>query len=590
VEKIQEDDSEEDEGDWEWEDDVCCNHDVTVDLNEPHSESGKYWKAEWARYREEAKSDIEQLVKYKANAKSFAAKKDTEASQLSQKLKEEQAKVTEMEGKIADMAAKLASSEKHGTDKDRASLTKDLARQNTLIAEYRDRVKDLETRLKEAPSQSNSIRSSHQRIDTSPRTEQNLLEVSRELRKARSELRQLDRLRDEVKRLKSNLATSRERVATLEAQASAGEFAESSRIRNLEKELHEAKEESQQKDIEIRKLKKDYEALKRDAKSRTAEAMQVLQGKNAKIEELEKKLEDLRAANASSPRKNLDAAIAEHNWITQDLKSGIEALSKPSKYEKAGLINQHARAASVEDMTLDMTQRSLLRDKDDYILDAFRQNKPYDDGILTDWTADIPVLDLQVKEERRQHQEAEKLNREPILEGTDASPSRRVARHANQRLLAGNHRVISNVLSNRVNGSSGKLSHKHQHPNTNIALSTENDQSNMGRRIASPRTAPLAENKATMSGALDRPTRQPRILSKTACALSSGDDTPAIDLVQDQYSRLGGPSTDRSVLGNTSRCTLPPDRLAAARARLEQKKMERRKAGGQDLDKENVRP
>ncbi|KAJ8111451.1 hypothetical protein ONZ43_g5618 [Nemania bipapillata] len=137
--------------DWEWEDeDVCCHHDLTVDLNEPHSESGKYWKAEWTRYREEAKSDIEQLVKYKANARSFAAKKDMEASQLSQKLKDEQAKVVEMEKKVADLSTKLATTRKHGTDKDNALMTKDLAAQTALAAEYRERVKDLENRLKEA--------------------------------------------------------------------------------------------------------------------------------------------------------------------------------------------------------------------------------------------------------------------------------------------------------------------------------------------------------------------------------------------------------------------------------------------------------
>ncbi|KAI3323183.1 hypothetical protein HD806DRAFT_498304 [Xylariaceae sp. AK1471] len=582
VEKPEEDDIEE-EGESEWEDDICCNHDVTVDLNEPHSESGKYWKAEWARYREEAKSDIEQLVKYKANAKSFAAKKDTEASHLTQKLKEEQAKVAEMEKKIA-------ATRKHGTDQDHASLTKDLARQNSLITEYRERVKDLEARLKETSSESNSVRPSRQRINTSPRTEQNLLEVSRELRKARSELRQLGQLRDEVKRLKSNLATSRERVAALEAQGFAGEAAESSRIGKLEKQLHEAKEESQQKDVEIRKLRRDYESLKRDAKSRTAEAMQVLQGKNAKIDELEKKLKDLQAAIASSRPKSLDAAMAEHNRVTQELKSGIESLGKPSKYEKARPINRHGRAASVEDMTLDMTQRSLLRDKDDYTLDSFRQDKLYGGDILTDWTADIPVLDLQAKEERKRHQQAEKPEEEPILEDTVAPLPRRAARTVEQRPLPSDHRVISDVLSNRVNGSSGRPPRRYQQSNTNDALSTDRDQSNVGRRIESARTAYLAEDKATMRGALDRLARQPRTLSRTTRASSSGSDTPAIDLLQDQFSRLGGPSTDRSVLGNTSRCTLPPDRLAAARARLEQKKMERQKAGGQDLDKENVRP
>ncbi|KAI1429523.1 spindle pole body formation-associated protein-domain-containing protein [Xylaria sp. FL1777] len=578
------------EEEWEWEDeDICCNHDMTVDLNEPHSESGKYWKAEWSRYREEAKSDIEQLVKYKANARSFAAKKDMEASQLSQKLKEEQAKVAEMEKKMADMATKLAATRKHGTDKDSASMTSDLARQTSLVAEYRERVKDLETRLIEASNKSNLNRPSHHRINTSPRTEQNILEVSRELRKARSELRQLDRLRDEVKRLKSNLATSRERVAELEIQASAGETADSSRVGKLEKQLHDLKEESRQKDTEIRKLKKDYESLKRDAKSRTSEAMQVLQDKNIKIEKLEGKIKDLEATYAFNQPGGLDAAIVAHNKMTRDLKSGIESLGKPSRYEKTRLINRHTRAASVEDITLDMTQRSLLRERADDVAYDSRRKKAYDADLLTDWTADIPTIELQVKEKPKRY-EAEKFDKNLIREDVDASPIRQATRGVEQQSLRDNHRAMSDVLSNRVNESSRRQSRGIQQSDTNDVFSTGRDRADASRRIASERTTSLAEKRATMSGALDQPTRRSRVTPRATRPVSSGSDTPGIDLVRDQFTRLGGPSTDRSVLGNTSRCTLPAERQAAARARLEQKKMERRKAGGRVLDKENVRP
>ncbi|KAI1736219.1 hypothetical protein F4680DRAFT_432964 [Xylaria scruposa] len=447
-----EDDSENEE---EWEDeDNWCHHDLTVDLNEPHSESGKYWKAEWSRYREEAKSDIEQLVKYKANAKSYAAKKDMEASRLSQKLKEAQAKVAEMEAQIA----KITSSE-----------------------------------------------SINHRIDTSPRTEQNILEISRELRKARTELRQLDRLRDEVKRLKSNLATSRERVAELEAQVATG-GSESARVERLEKQLREVKDESRQKDAEIRKLKRDYETLKRDAKSRTSEALQVLQDKNAKIGELEKKVQDMEAA-----------AITERG-----------------------------------------------------------------DGLLTDWTADIPLFDL--AKDRNEEVVSEKLDAKPLTRGVSSSSSRQTA---NKEPLDVGRRVISDVLSDRVNGSTRRRLHRSQLSKTNDA-STDRNQNDNGGRVESTRTASLAEDEAITQSATDQPSRRSKPLSTTRAVSSS--DVQAIDLVQDRFSRLGGPSADRSALGNTSRCTLPAERLAAARARLEQKKLERRKASGQSLDKENVRP
>ncbi|KAI0446663.1 spindle pole body formation-associated protein-domain-containing protein [Xylaria telfairii] len=579
VEEPEEDDTE-DDGEWE-DEDVCCNHEPTVDLNEPHSESGKYWKAEWSRYREEAKSDIEQLVKYKANARSYAAKKDMEASRLTHKLKEEQSKVVRMEAKIAEMTTKFAVTSKHGTDEDNASMAKDLARQTSLVAEYRERVKSLETRLKEASTESNLNRG----INTSPRTEQNILEVSRELRKARTELRQLDRFRDEVKRLKSNLATSRERVAELEVQVAAGETSESSRAEKLEKQLREVKEESRQKDADIRKLKRDYESLKRDAKSRTAEALQVLQDKNTKIDQLEKKLKDMEATNASKRPKSLDTVLAENSRITRDLKSDIESLSIPSRYEKARSISRHTRAASVEDMTLDMTQRSLLREKDDNVMDDTRRENAHGAGLLTDWTADIPTFELQMKDNNQQ-EDAKKIDTNPIAEGRSTS-ARQAAKRVEQRPLDTNRRVMSDALSNRANESTRRRFRRNQLSEINNA---DRNQIDNGRRISSARTTSLTEDRTTMRGAVDQSPRRPRPLSRITRPVSPVNETPVVDLVQDRFSRLGGPAADRSVLGNTSRCTLPAERLAAARARLEQKKLERRRTSEQSLDKENIRP
>ncbi|KAK5631213.1 hypothetical protein RRF57_006927 [Xylaria bambusicola] len=555
----------------EWEDeDVCCNHEMTVDLNEPHSESGKYWKAEWSRYREEAKSDIEQLVKYKANARSFAAKKDMEASQLSQKLKEEQSKVVEMEKKMADMTSKLAASRKHGANKDSTSLAEDLARQTSLVAQYRERVKDLETRLTEASSKSNLNRPSHQRIDTSPRTEQNILEVSRELRKARSELRQLDHLRDEVKRLKSNLATSRERVAELEVQASAGKATEASQVAKLERQLREIKEESRQKDTEILNLERDYQTLKNAAKARTAEAMKVLRDKDIKIAELEKKIQDMETAHALNWPRNLDPDIGGHNKISRDPKSGIESLGKPFRHEAAQPSSQHTRVLPVEDITFDITQRL--------------QNRPFDrlDSRYT-------YIRTQAQDKHKRHK-VEKLDEQLIMADLDALTPRQATRDTEQQSVYGNPGGVSDVLSNRVNESSRRQSRRLQQSDAKGSSSTGNNRNNNGQRVASERTTTLSEEKPAMHGALHQPTRRLRHRSRSMRPVSAVNDASAIDLVRDQFTRLGGPAVDASAIGNTSRCTLPAERQAAARARLEQKRMERRKTSGRGLDKENVRP
>ena len=146
------------------------------------------------------------------------------------------------------------------------------------------------------------------------------------------------------------------------------------------------------------------------------------------------------------------------------------------------------------------------------------------------------------------------------------------------------------MLSNRVNESTRRQPRRLQQSNTTAASSTGGNQTSASRRVTNEETASLIEEKLVMHGALDQPTRRLRHLSKSTRTISATQDAPAIDLVRDQFTRLGGTPADRSVLGNTSRCALPAERQAAARARLEQKRIERQKASGRVADKENVRP
>ncbi|CAJ2507287.1 Uu.00g084730.m01.CDS01 [Anthostomella pinea] len=573
-----------DESDGDWEDDIC-NQDVTLDINDPHSESGKYWKSEFNRYRDEAKSGMEKLVTFKANAKSYAAKKDAEASMLSQKLVEEQAKVVKLEEKIADMSAQIAEKRRRGTDKDNSAMKKDLAKSTAMISEYRDRVKELEALLKKSQSESNSARSQQSRINTSPRTEQNILEVSRELRKARSELRQLDRYRDEVKQLKSDLAASQRRVAKLEEDKLLSHGPESTRVQRLEKQLREVKEESREKDRDLRKLRKDYETLKNDAKARTVEAMQVLQAKNDKISELEKIIKALGAANVSSHHpKDLDTAIAEHNRITRDLKSGIQSLTTEPKEEKARPIQRPKRSASVEDITLDMTQRSLLGEKQR--APERTPMEPLSRHNTADWAVSFD-FEEQLKKDRKERIEAEKGEKELIMVDPDVVQPLPTFGTRAPVPSAGSRRAVSDVLSNRVNDSSPKDSMRRVRVPTN-KRSSSNNQGKISGSAAGLRASSLAIDRAEMHGALDKAASRAKPQAASSRPLSSGSEAPGIDLVQDQFARLGGPEAERTSSGNTSRCALPADRQAAARARLQQKRLRRQKVGDRELDKENV--
>ncbi|KAL7625504.1 hypothetical protein AAE478_004724 [Parahypoxylon ruwenzoriense] len=578
AEKVEEDalpKAAEDESEGEWEDDNC-NHDLTVDLNEPHSESGKYWKAEFNRYRDEAMADIERMVKFKALAKSYAKQKDAEALELAQKLKEEQAKVAEMEEKVATMAAQFTDKRRRGSNSDDAApLIKDLAKQTALASQYRDQVKELEALLREYQGES-CPSPSDRRIDTSPRTERTILEVNRELRRARSELKHMDKLREEVKRLKFDLNAAQQRATILaERHGNEGTF-DSRRVQKLEKQLRDAKDELRQKDADIRKLKRDYETLKRDAKLRTSEAMQVLQGKNDKIAELERTIKALEASNTLSR-------------ATQDLKSSIESLGKPSIYEGAKLTRRPRRAASVEDLTLDMTRRSLLGDEDEPKTDgAPRETKP-DAFSAPDWSTNLLNIGRQLKK-KKERVEANRREKDLVMEDFYISPPRPITKARAPSLSSDSRKAMTNVLSSRLNETSAKDAAARHRLSAQEPLSSDVQRGVSGQRVTRTRPMPSAEDEVELHGALEKPTPQTRPKSLGSRPVSSGGESPGFDLVQNKFARLGGPEPERTGTVNTSRCTLPADRQAAARARLEQKRLERQKNGGRLRDKENVRP
>ncbi|KAI0593057.1 spindle pole body formation-associated protein-domain-containing protein [Biscogniauxia sp. FL1348] len=574
----------------DWEDDVC-NHDVTVDLNEPHSESGKYWKSEFERYREEAKSDIERLVKYKALAKSFAAKKDAEANGLSQKLKEEQAKVIEMEERITGMASQITGKRGHGEGGENGTLMKDLAKQTTLAAQYREQVKELESLLKDTCGEANPNQSDRQHQKAASGAD-STAEIQQELKKVKSELKHMERLREDVNQLKAELAKSRQEVARLEEDKSAGGVTESSRVQRLEKKLREVKDESRQKDTELRKLRRDYESLKRDAKNRTAEALQVLHDKNEKIAELESNIKTLEEAKASSGQvRDLDAVIAEHKRITRDLKSGIESLNRPYRHDKNKSLRRPKRSASVEDMTLDMTQRSLLGDRNEDPVDSQARKSQATRRPFADLTDSLFNIEEELKKEKEEHAAVSRRERELIMDDFDDAPSPPAQKTRDSIAPSRSRRVMSDGLSNRANELSPKDTARRYRPAAKDQFSLSDRQDRGSRRVASTQSASTAEDKAmTMRGALERPSYRARSQTNANRPPSPEDDEPCIDLMQDRFARLGGPSAEPAKPAPSTRCTLSADRQAAARARLEQKRMQRQRATGRMLDKEHLRP
>ncbi|TQS38863.1 hypothetical protein Golomagni_00623 [Golovinomyces magnicellulatus] len=119
--------------------------DATMDLNKPQSQSGKYWKSEFENYHQEAKLEMRKLLSYKELAKSFAKIKDERSIILAERLKEEQQKVISMEETMTKLSAKLWATDAKGVerfDDESRILIKELARQTARAVQYKEQVEE----------------------------------------------------------------------------------------------------------------------------------------------------------------------------------------------------------------------------------------------------------------------------------------------------------------------------------------------------------------------------------------------------------------------------------------------------------------
>lgn len=335
-----------------------CDHDLTVDLNEPHSGSGKYWKKNFETYHADAKAEMEKLVKYKQLAKSYAKKKDAEALELNEKLKEEQERVKQMESKITELSRQIALSKKQGGSESSTGLmVEELTRQTALAMEYKRQVEELESLIHggKHDTEAGANGTKQQRI-ASPRTQKTLIETQRELRKARSQARELEKIREERDRMKSELRFAEQRATKLveENKKINNELSQSmSKIQDLEKNLVQARNEALLGDRELKKLRTDYEKLKEDSKARITEAKQVLEKKNDTIAELQDEVRSLKVSGVDtkeSRRASRDKALTTgviSGTIRPRPRSSTETFKRNS-YEDETLISSRALREKIE--------------------------------------------------------------------------------------------------------------------------------------------------------------------------------------------------------------------------------------------------
>ncbi len=536
--------------------------DVTVDLNEPHSQSGRFWKSQFQRYQEDAKAEMGKLLKYKQLAKSYAKMKDAEAVAMRAKLQEEKDKVAQMEARITDLAAQIARRRMKGSDRDYQGLISDLTRQTAMAVQYRNQVKELEAMMLQERHDPDDVfveaktaaepgigtashhrRRSHHQVPASPRTHRTLVEAQQELRRARDQARLLHDVKDEVRRLKSALRAAEQRVvksererkmlaADLAASETAAEAA-AAQVEDLVKRAKFAEDERRRREDELRLLQRKYDALKDSAKARVAEAEQVRRLKNQQIAELEEAAKQA-AASAKPPTAaaaQLPTSLAALEEIT---RSRYESLSNKRSQERKHAPPKPPPARSAE--------------LDGLVLKA--DNLRF--GVAPDGDLGQPQPKVQRHKSKYQHQHQHQHQHQQhevhILEDESSRSEMPRARTAKPT-------AAQSALAARTADNGEATAH-----NNEEAVSAANLI--LRRRRAAEPLQPLRPLRP-----LGRHGRQPA--AQTA--------------VDDDKADPGAPA-------DASRLSLSSDRAAAAVARMEKRRAERQRELARLRDKENMQP
>ena len=115
--------------------------DNTVDLNQPRSRSGQHWKTEYEQYHRRSNREMKSIIMHGQNVKSYAVKKDSEATGLGEKLKKELAKVASMEKKVSKLAGQLNNAHCQGPEgeDEQTRLVAELAQQTALAIRYKQK-------------------------------------------------------------------------------------------------------------------------------------------------------------------------------------------------------------------------------------------------------------------------------------------------------------------------------------------------------------------------------------------------------------------------------------------------------------------
>jgi hypothetical protein len=523
--------------------------DMTLDLNEPHSQSGRYWKSEYERYHEDAKSQMKKLVRYKELAKSYAKKKDEEAIDLGEKLKEEQQCVQAMEDKVAELMAQLAQARMSGNEEDSPAMVKDLARQTALAVQYRNQVEQFRDALQKDGQSNNGLSSTD--------------DVVIELKRAREQLREMGYLRAEMHNLKLNLSMAEKKSSRFKDENTKLAKGLTSAKEELESKdkLREIAEKGRENGIKLLvSLQKDYDNLKEQAKSQRREAEHLLKQRHDQVSELRKEISELKRKLESSSNDVENKAMA------------TRAAKRPSQPE----ITAAADLGDLMSLETPQKPRAHVRRSRGNLANEKAENKSESTPEAGTYERPYQI-----------HEDDDHLldSRIPVLEGSTIKPrvSRAELRNAAQQSstpMKSKYSALSEIINSANVPNSPAAS------NLPLAASFQERFSNLtidSPRLPSPEPslnygANQARNQHTAKPSprpsmynLPDSSRRPLSRPRSLITENSGDRAGSI-----ASTRLSSMASTRP------RTTLSTERAAAAKARLEAKGREKLREKGKE--------
>ncbi|KAI9646741.1 hypothetical protein NHQ30_004739 [Ciborinia camelliae] len=508
---------------------VDSDADVTVDINDPRSQSGKFWKSEFQKYHDEAQTQMKKLVEYKQLAKSYAKKKDAEALDLAEKLKEEQAKVATMENNITQLMSQIAAEGKVSGDTS-PELMRELARQTALAFQYRVQVEEFRKAMEGDGSLAAAVPKNESRDKTSLQNE-----LDQALQALATADRTVSRLQGENSKLSQDLLHSDLRFEK--------------HTESFEKRLKLAEEQRHKKDERFQALQKDYDHIKKTAKNSRRDAEHLLRKRHDQVVELKKEIALLKGEHSTI--QDLQQAL--------DIKS-IEHDTMVDRYEKEiAKLREAVRGSIYEDGT--ESEFNLFRTRSHPIEKTHA------------FTSNIPVSSHSIARPSKTVASSKPTHLEAPPEDTQRSSHAPLSEITNfatteQLVLQKSKKVDYTPLAKRfadLSIDSPNIDLQGEDPSLPLLRTRTSHE----RCLASPRpkvfNIPSSPPKPTVSR------------SRAVDPLNSQSDRAVPRLTTIGSSRRSSPS----------KCALPPDRVAAAKARLAQKNAEKKRA--QALGADSIR-